>query len=389
MSNENFISDFVKFNLGTEVPDIYALWCGIGAVSAALGRRVTIDMGHYRIFPNFYIVLVGGSGIKKSTAVRQAARFIREIQPTPNLISQKITPEALIKALHVDMVEGVIPHEPSCIGFVLCDELANFLNQGVYEAGLGALLTPLYDCDDVYEYTTLGRGKEKLTNLCLGILGGATVDWIQKAIPESAVGGGVTSRFIFVYVEERPKPQAITTFSEEKRVLAEVLTRAIQRISTYTGEVKLTTDSWGLYSKEYDKYYYESPLFLDKNLSGYANRRMQHLLKIALILSVSESPELVIRSNHFLAAKAILEQAEISMPTVLGLITSSTQGATVSKIYTTIKRCGEKGIPKYLLLSAFVHQITNREFIEIISTLTDSHKIKSVAHGNEIRYYCI
>jgi hypothetical protein len=252
----NFLKDFVNFCSGTEIPSIFAMWCGISGISAALGRRCYIDMGTYSVYPNFYILLVAGSGRnRKSTSIKQIEKVIKQLQPIPNLISQSITPQGLIDAIKVTEVNDS-KHllRETCTGFVIIEELATFLNRKSYEAGLGSLLIPLFDCTDHYEYKTVSRGAETITNACLGLLAASTVDWIRNAIPEDAIGGGLTSRFIFVYVEEPPAPVARTAFPPEKKALQEHLTRQLNQIQTIDGEFSLTEEAWLYYDAKYKEF---------------------------------------------------------------------------------------------------------------------------------------
>ena len=130
--------DFVLLCKGTEIPDIFALWCGIAGISCVLGRRLWIDMGTYTIYPNLYVVLVAGSGrCRKSTVVNMIEKLIFQLDPRPNLISQKITPEALIDALKVtEVTEKKIFVRQTSEGFVIIDELSTFLNRKTYELSL-------------------------------------------------------------------------------------------------------------------------------------------------------------------------------------------------------------------------------------------------------------
>ena len=99
MSEWNYISEFCKLLERTEVPPRFAIWCGIASLLASLERRVWINQGVYAIYPNFYMVLVAASGQKKSTSINTAGRLLRKLNPGPNVVSQKITPEALISSL--------------------------------------------------------------------------------------------------------------------------------------------------------------------------------------------------------------------------------------------------------------------------------------------------
>ena len=214
-SKENFLRDFANLAKGTEIPPLFALWSGISGVSAILGRRVWMDMGVFTVYPNLFVVLVAGSGqFRKTTSIRLIEKLIRQVDPHPNFISQKITPEALIDAVKIQRTgdDSNLGKEIS-EGYVLAEELGIFINKKSYEAGMASILIPLYDCADVFEYRTKGRGVEEIRNACFSLLGASTVDWIRDAIPREAVGGGLTSRMIFVFTETPPEPVAIPSLS--------------------------------------------------------------------------------------------------------------------------------------------------------------------------------
>ena len=187
---------------GTEIPPNFALWCGISTLATALGRKVWLDRGVFVLYPNFYIILVAASGkCRKGTSIRQALKILNNLQPRPNFIAQKLTPEALIDALggHETLDDKVVktPNK-SATGIIVAEELATFLNKRSYEQGLGELLTDLFDCPQEWLYHTKGGGKLFLNNVCINILSASTPDWLRDAIPQSAIGGGLTSRVIFV-----------------------------------------------------------------------------------------------------------------------------------------------------------------------------------------------
>ena len=384
----SFLRDFVLLCKGTEIPDIFALWCGIAGISCVLGRRLWIDMGTYTIYPNLYVVLVAGSGrCRKSTVVNMIEKLIFQLDPRPNLISQKITPEALIDALKVtEVTEKKIFVRQTSEGFVIIDELSTFLNRKTYESGLASLLIPLYDCKEGFDYRTKGRGTERIVKSCLGLLGASTIDWIRNAIPIDAIGGGLTSRMIFVYVQDPPPPVAITTFDHAKRVLSDSLIRRLEKMLKLDGEVKLTPEAWKQYEESYDVFYTKSPLFDNHTLSGYASRRHVHLLKIGTCMAVAEMPEtgVVVDRRHLEGAEELLRESERFMPRVLSLVSASEHGALTEIVADMIGRHGT--FDRQDLLRALSHRLDSRELTEIVETLIQSGRVKSIVRGNKIVY---
>jgi hypothetical protein len=382
--SENFLKDFVELNKGTEIPELFALWCGLSAISGVLGRRIWIDMGTYTVFPNTFIVLVAGSGrCRKSTAIGVAEGLVRSVEPRPNIIAQKITPEALIEALHqVDGTSTTVIREVS-EGFVIVDELATFLNKKSYEAGLAALLIPLYDCKSNFEYHTKGQGRAMLSNCCLGLLGASTIDWLRHAVPAEAVGAGLTSRIIFVFVEAPMPPVAITTFSPEKKAIQERLIRSLSKAATYQGQMTLSKDAWKYYEERYNEFWQKSDFFNNHLLTGYASRRFVHLLKVGMLFAVStNSPE--IEERHLIGADSILTASEEHMPRLLELVTSSDQGALLNVVRDKIFKAEQ--ISRSDLLRLLSNRIDSRGLTDIIDTLIHSNQVRAFSNGSAIYY---
>ena len=146
---QGFLREYVTYcSSGTEIPSIFSLWSGIACLSAVLGRTSYIDMGHYRIYPNLYIVLVAQSAAcHKSAAIKQASRMLRQVRKPINFISQKLTPEALIQSLSEGEVStaGTMLNK-HCEGIAISDELSTFIDRNSFQNGMISLLTDLWDC---------------------------------------------------------------------------------------------------------------------------------------------------------------------------------------------------------------------------------------------------
>lgn len=349
-------------------------------------------MGTFVLYPNFYIILVAGSGLhRKSTAINQVEGILQQMSPAPNLIAQKVTPEALIEAL-----SGVNTNDPKkflsvqSTGYLVVDELSMFLNRKSYEAGLAPVLIQLYDCKKVVKYHTKGRGVESILDACFGILAGSTIEWIRNAIPEDAVGGGLTSRIIFVSAKDTCPPVAFPTLNDEKRSIKEGLVRQLQGITELKGPFKLTESAKKFFEVEYIRFRNESPFFADRNLSGYGSRRGDHLLKISMIFAAAELSMLV-DENHLIGAKALLEGVEVSMPHVLTLITSTELGSLLTTVSDLLKaKKDSKGrfiaVARSEVLRKLNHRINSKELSDIMDTLAQSGLAENSSDGKDITY---
>lgn len=379
-SEGNFLDTYLSYCQNSECPMDFHLWSGLFAVSAALGRRVFIDMNLFTIYPNLFVILVAGSGrYRKSTAVNLAARFLRRMEPAPNMIAQKTTTEALIEALRVqDVLDEKVILKTKCEGILVVPELASFLNKNTYEQGLGALLIDLYDCDDVYEYRTKGGGRQVLREIFFSILGASTVDWLTNAIPEAAIGAGLTSRIIFVSVTDIPEPVPTPTVDKSSE---QKLVSALQRISMLSGQFRFEKRAIELYHTEYVKWFKTSKLFEDKFMSGYASRRMIHQLKLCMLLSASDNAELVIRVEHLEMAGELLARIEPTMPLVMSLLTSTEQGNMVSWVLRLVN----SGMTRRSeVLRVVSNKINSQELDVLITTLEQSGQLLTELRGGEV-----
>lgn len=385
---KSFLRDFVSLGSGTEIPPLFLLWSGVAGVSAVLGRRCWIDMGTFIVYPNEYIVLVAGAGrCRKGTSIGLIERLVRSIDPPVNLIPQIITREALIDSLRqVSSADGKVVLAQTAEGFAFVDELINFLNKKNYESGFGGMLISLYDCIDPYEYKTIARGREKLHRTCLGILSATTIDWIRMALPLEAIGGGLTSRIVLVYVENPAPPVPRPRPMSEKKELVESLIRSLSRIHMLHGEVSLDDKAKEQFDRLYIEFYTKSLLFTDPTTTAYASRRHSHLLKLAMILAASEEG-LLIEERHILGAHEALKQTEQALTKVLGLITSSDKGMMIALIRGYVQQ--HKRISRTALLQIVAHRVDSRELTDLMDTLIHAHQVRCASSEGTIYYEAI
>ena len=158
---KGILTAFAKYTDETEIPRIFSLWVGISTISASIGRDCFIDMGHFTIYPNMYIVLVAGSArCRKSTSIGAGRKFMEKVTPPIKMLSQKMTPEALIGALSGMTAESESKIINEAEGILVVDELATLIDRNAFKTGMIAVLTKLYDCDD-FPYETRGSGDYK------------------------------------------------------------------------------------------------------------------------------------------------------------------------------------------------------------------------------------
>ena len=381
----NFVTSFMHLCADTEMPETFAAWTALAGVSIALGRRIWIDEGTYTVFPNLYVVLVAGAGrCRKSTTIKMLQRVLNNVDPRFNLAAQKMTNEALITYMSKlgeerAALDGTV--DKFSEAYILADELSTFLNRKSYDGGIAPTLIQFFDCEEHFEYMTKTKGTDVVHNVCLGILGGTTVDWIRNAIPSDAIGGGLTSRMIFVYVDTPPPPVARVQYSDAKRALEPLLAGVLETIRDGpSGPVEISHSAGAAFEEEYVRWNTSSPFFAAPTLSGYASRRGTHIFRVGMLLAVAERPaavRVVVEDRHIHGAIKILQMSELSMPKVLFLINASEKGAQGELIAARVSGC-DHGVSKELLLHSVSNRLSVREFDEIMNTLVGAGRVRRV-----------
>lgn len=353
----------------SESPDKFHLWTGISVVAGALRRRVFIDQGYFEWTPNFYIIFVAPPGIvSKSTTAAIGMRLLREI-PTIKFGPNVVTWQALVTnfAAAREMFEranGAI--EPMSAMTIVSSELGNLLNP--QEREMVDLLVSLWDCErGSLTKATKTMGDDKVENPWINILGCTTPDWISGTFPEYMIGGGLTSRCVFVYGEEKRRLVAYpglampSTSGDLKAKLVEDLLA----ISTIEGQYKLTREAvaWGemWYASHYEK---NSHSIADTRMKGYIARKQTHLHKVAMILAAARSDVLEIAEEHLVEALGVLEAAETDMPKVFAHIGLTNETRAIHTVVALVRRSG--GIKYHAVYRNLCSTLTLGQFEEVV-----------------------
>lgn len=380
------ITDYCK---DTEVPSIFALWAGISTISATLGRDCFVSQGHFVVYPNMYVVLVAGSAkCRKSTSINIASRFIESVRPKIKTLSQKMTPEALIGTLSGQLGgdEGSTIITAHAEGIAVVDELATMIDANAFKTGMIPILTKLYDCED-FQYETRGRGLEEVSNPCLSILGGSTLHWIKEAIPQVAIGGGFTSRVVFVYRDKVEKLIPWPTKNDTNDKLKADISHDLNIVVKIRGPFAFDAEAKKIYSAEYIRFINHSGFYDNKNLAGYAGRRHILILKLSMIVSASDRDSRMVTASDVNIAINILKNVEESMPNVLAQISSEPIGDVCEEVLYIIQT--RKKVSRVDLLKLMKHKIIARDLDVILDSLAEMRVINSEMEGRNINYIYI
>jgi len=334
----DWLEYYMKYTQRTEPPELYHLWSGLTAISSALRRKCYCNWGALRglIYPNMFVSLVGPPGGRKGTAMRIAKSFVQNLEIPLGADSLGST-QALYKELmdsedsYIDP-QGITRKHKSVS--IWAEEFQVFLTDK--DQMLIPSLTDLFDCANVWKYKTLARKTEDISNVWITIIGAITPDLLQAKLSHEAVGGGLISRIIFVVGQGPKQRKALQFLTEEEEEIQQMLENDLQEIANLSGQFTLSKEFLKAYVRWYEHEYDESGVPSDKFL-GYNHRRPLHINKVCMLLSASESNGLIITTEHFEKALAVMQVTEEQMPNAFYGLGLSSQANVYAKILSFIE----------------------------------------------------
>lgn len=314
-------------------------------------------MAYFKWHPNFYVILVAPPGIvSKSTTAGIAMNLLRRV-PGVNFGPDVVTWQALIGAFagatETFTIDGVF--YPMSALTIESSEFGNLFNP--QDKDMVDLFVTLWDGKQgAFTKVTKMSGNDSVENPWINIIACTTPAWIAGNFPDYLVGGGFTSRCLFVYAEEKEKyvaypglevPENLKTI--EAALVSDLEHIAISLAGPYTLDSSAIT--WG--TAWYRKHYENRPPHLDdERFGGYIARKQTHIHKLAMVLAASQRDELVISAEDLALANTMVTDLESDMPLVFAKIGRTEQSIQAERFIGFIKK---RGIVPYEEAYKFIH----------------------------------
>ena len=366
----DWINSFMELTDNSEPPLLFRKWAAISAIAAALQRKVRVELGmSLTFYPNLYIVLVGPSATGKGTAMKFASDIIEQI-PTIRLSAQATSLQALIRRMKdtnltdVNINTGEQTYHSSLT--IFSTEFTVFL--GYHNQELIAALCEWYDCHNRWTYETIARKKEEVVGVWVNLFAGTTPDAIQASLPIESIGGGLTSRIIFVVEEKRGKLVVIPTKTEREIQLQQKLVYDLEAINQLSGIMNYTEGFLKIYS---DWCYYADTHrpFQDKKFDGYCGRRRKHLITLSMVCCASHSDEMIVTSDDIERAIELLAEVEMKMGKVFKGMGRSGTSDLLNDAITFIANSAVPDVPLFQFARYFEGDMDKAEMDRVLTTL--------------------
>ena len=296
----NWIREYMRWTAASESPDQFHFWTAIGTIAGALRSCVWIDEAMYTYTPNFFLFFVGPPGIAaKSTSIGLGMRLLEQV-PEIHFGPNSLTWQYLLRKMRDSIITvqwtdstGTTHQRPASAVTVEASELGTFLKLG--QEGFSETLIDLWDgkfSKRGLTHGTVGSGEVTVENLWLHVIGATPPAWLERNFPEDMVYGGLTSRILFIYGDQKRQLVAYpsTYIKPKDYVFTENrLIDDLTEISKLRGPFSFTPDArqWGIdwYRALWTNS--NSPSLASARYEGYKARKQALLHKIAMIVSAA------------------------------------------------------------------------------------------------------
>jgi len=369
----DWIDAFMLLTENSEPPEMFRKWTAISVVASALQRKVRVEWGtSLTFYPNFYIVLVGPSATGKGTAMTFGLDIMGKV-PSIRFSADATSIQALIRRLKetnltdIDYITGKQQFHSSMT--VFSEEFTVFL--GYRDLDKMSILCNWYDCRSKWAYETISRLKEEIIGVWVNMLAGTTPDSLQSSLPPESIGGGLTSRIIFVYEEKRGKLVTLPIKTKEEVQLQEDLIHDLEEISMMSGLFRYTEE----FMKLWDTWCHEAegnPPFHTTKFDGYIGRRRAHLMKLSMVMSASDGlreEKLVLTQDDLERSIGLLIEVEAKMGLTFGGMGRSDLSDMIHKAVIFFKSLDVKEVPFWQFARSFEGDLDKFEMEKVIHTL--------------------
>lgn len=285
-----------------ETPKDFVRWSLYSAIAAVTSPNVSLDkQGAYQLHPNIYVMLLAESGVGKGFGVWLAKSLVAQVDNT-RVFSGRNSIQKIVTDLSMVYTRKGKEMIKDARAYLSSGEFVNFLLRDEQSI---SIITEWYDTHYVREWpnSLKSSGTEVLKDVNVTLLGASTADYLRESVPVAAIRGGFFGRLMLVYSAEKGKVNALIDEPKE----AEQIIPKLKEWSEYLKELaKIKPGSKMVPSDKardlYRPWYYDLQKriregeFADK--TGYIHRIHDHALKIATILSLSESPDLILKRSH-------------------------------------------------------------------------------------------
>jgi hypothetical protein len=376
---ENWLKTFGQWTLPrSEAPETFIFWTGLFTLASVVRRHVKIPktmFGSWEASPNLYVMFIAPPGAARKSTTANYTEDLLDFVPDLTKAPELITKESLLSTI-VKSTDNSIA--------ITAPEFGEFIAKSGPD--MYGFLTNIYDGKKNISASTLSRGLELAERPCVNLLGATTPIWLADNMPESVIGGGFASRVIFIFEETVRRRKLYYEDLDHDlldRLHKDLVDDLIHISNEISGEFKIEKDAKEFMEDWYNKNA-EMKSVAEYKMHGYYERRPAHIHKVAMLLHLAYSDELVLTQQDFIEAITLMKQVEKKLPKTFQSIGKNTYVVDAKRIAEFVLE--RKKVSQAELYSQFFHVATPNMLQEFITALVLMGEIKMLVQDNTTFY---
>ena len=219
--------------------------------------------------------------------------------------------QGLIKELSMQQTFKSGAVENSAQGFMVSDEFESFLTDDPKALTYLTALHNTHEHEESWKKRLKGSPLEELRSPCLTLLVASNEALFESMVRQKDIEGGFIARTFIVYESQRKRVNPLMYSDEQTEKLLKAdqevkvgLVYRLRQITQLSGQMRLSMDATRLYSHWYDALANKN----QEDRTGTLDRLGDQVLKVAMLISISEEDNLLITENHL--QEAIMKAEE-------------------------------------------------------------------------------
>jgi hypothetical protein len=305
-SKFNWLETLLDSTKEAEAPERYFWWAGLCAISAVMRKKVFLQRGpFYKLYPNIYVALVSSrSGLRKGIPIMVAKKLVTDLDSV-RVISGCNSIQAMTQELSQQQTfkSGVVVNEAQAL--MISDEFESFITEDPRALTYLTALHNTHEHEESWKKRLKGSPLEELKSPCLTLLVASNEALFESMVKQKDIEGGFIARTFIVYESKRKRindlmynEEEIVTLLENDSKSHEILINRLKEISKLEGKMILSLEAAVLYRSWYEQLALEE----HEDKTGSVDRLGDQVLKVAMIVSISNNDSLIISKSDLIIA---------------------------------------------------------------------------------------
>jgi len=384
----SWLDDLMYSTKEMESPRSFFYWSGLATISAVVKDNIWLSRGKaYNLYPNIYVMLLAGSALKKGPPVGLAKNIVRLVNNT-KVISGRSSIQGILGELgRAETNEKTGRVNAKSAAFIVASEFSSSL---VEDPATFNCLTDLYDrqYNDGDWKSLLKSEQFSFKDPTITMLVATNDPHLRDFVKEKDIYGGFFGRMFVIKEEQVSRLNSLVNDLENPPLPAKHA-EYLKGVSTLKGEFATLsgTAAGKFYNEWYESFYSMVRKQRIDDKTGTIGRFGDSVLKVAMLLSLSEKPELVISMTAMEEAIKVCEKFVEGVRRATSGINGKAQYAQQKAlIVEELMSRPDHRISREILLRKFWMQVNSDELDIIMRSFDEAGLVKPHTMGSVLMY---